>query len=111
MSGKTNLRLSGAIALAAACLLAHAARAIDVTVDVGADVHPFSPLIFGVANGGLPGPVLVTFLICFAAIAVLYVTLVRYELLSKSTTFRLRALERRAGGDDVLPRRSAVLQA
>ena len=51
MSGKTNLRLSGAIALAAACLLAHAARAIDVTVDVGADVHPFSPLIFGVANG------------------------------------------------------------
>lgn len=63
------------------------------------------------ANGGLPGPVLITFLICFVAIAVLYVTLVRYELLSKSTTFRLRALERRAGGDDLLPRRSAVPQA
>ncbi|MEH3053112.1 MAG: cytochrome c biogenesis protein CcsA [Patulibacter minatonensis] len=63
------------------------------------------------ANGGLPGPVLVTFLICFLAIATLFVTLVRYELLSKSTTFRLRSLERRAGGDDLLPRRSAVLQA
>lgn len=63
------------------------------------------------ANGGLPEPVLLTFLVCFVAIAVLYATLVRYELLQKSTTFRLRALERRAGGDDLLPRRSAVLEA
>lgn len=63
------------------------------------------------ANGGLPGPVLLTFGVCFLAIAVLYATLIRYELLQKSTTFRLRALERRAGGDDLLPRRSAVLEA
>jgi heme exporter protein C len=72
-------------------------------------LHPRT--LSNAADGGLPGPVLITFLICFVAIAVLYVTLVRYELLSKSTTFRLRALERRAGGDDLLPRRSAVLQA
>jgi len=72
-------------------------------------LHPRT--LSNAADGGMPGPVLLTFLVCFAAIAVLYVTLVRYELLSKSTTFRLRALERRAGGDDLLPRRSAVLQA
>lgn len=63
------------------------------------------------ATGGLPTPVLITFLTCLVAIAVLYATLIRYELLSKSTTFRLRALERRAGGDDLIPRRSAVPQA
>lgn len=63
------------------------------------------------ATGGLPTSVLVTFLVCLVAIAVLFATLTRYELLSKSTTFRLRALERRAGGDDLIPRRSAVPQA
>ena len=41
-----------ALALAAsACLLSGAARAIDVSVDASADVHAFSPLIFGVAYG------------------------------------------------------------
>jgi heme exporter protein C len=59
----------------------------------------------------LPTAVVVTLLVCFVAIACLYATLVRYELLSKSTTFRLRALERRAGGDDLIPRRSSVPQA
>lgn len=63
------------------------------------------------ASGGLPGPVLATFLICLVAVGVLFATLVRYEQLSKSTTFRLRALERRASGDDLIPRRSAVPQA
>ncbi|MFT4033985.1 MAG: cytochrome c biogenesis protein CcsA [Patulibacter sp.] len=72
-------------------------------------IHPRT--LDNAASGGLPGPVLATFLVCFAAITVLFMTLVRYELLSKATTFRLRALERRAGGDDLLPRRSAVLEA
>jgi len=52
MAGNTNLCACRAIAaLASACLLPGAARAVDVNVDTGADVHPFSPLIFGVANG------------------------------------------------------------
>lgn len=61
-------------------------------------------------DGGLPGPVLLTFGICFLAIAVLYATLIRYELSSKATTFRLRRLERELSGDELLPHRSAVLQ-
>ncbi len=64
-----------------------------------------------VDEGGLPPEVLTTFLVCLVAIAVLYATLVRYELFSKSLTFRLRALERRASGDDLIPKRSAVPQA
>ena len=62
-------------------------------------------------DGSMPGSVAITFLVCLVAISVLYATIVRYELLSKSTTFRLRALERKAGGDELLPRRSAVPQA
>jgi heme exporter protein C len=72
------------------------------------NLHPRT--LSNTVNGGLPGPVLITFLVCFAAIIALYATLVRYELLSKTTTFRLRALERQAGGDDLLPRRSSVPQ-
>ncbi len=72
-------------------------------------LHPRT--LSNAADGSMPGPVLLTFLTCLVAISVLYATLVRYELLSKSTTFRLRALERRAGGDDLIPRRSAVPQA
>lgn len=64
-----------------------------------------------VDEGGLPPEVLLTFFVCLAAIAVLFAALTRYELLSKTTTFRLRALERRATGDDLLPKRSAVPQA
>lgn len=64
-----------------------------------------------VDDGGLPPAVLTTFLVCLVAIAVLYATLVRYELFSKSLTFRLRAIERRATGDDLIPKRSAVPQA
>ena len=62
-------------------------------------------------SGGLPGPVLLTWLVTFAAVAVLYATLTRYELLSKTTTFRLRRAERQLSGDDTIPRRSAVPQA
>lgn len=64
-----------------------------------------------VDEGGLPPEVLTTFLVSLVAISVLFATLTRYELLSKTTTFRLRALERRATGDDLLPKRSAVPQA
>ena len=76
-----------------------------------ADAYLHPRTLDNAASGSMPGPVLITFLLCLVAIAVLYATLVRYELLSKSTTFRLRALERRAGGDDLIPRRSAVPQA
>lgn len=100
------------------------AQAASAFAVIGAVIVPINFAVVRLANqylhprtlsnttdGSMPGSVLITFLICFAAIAVLYVTLVRYELLSKSTTFRLRALERRAGGDDLIPRRSVVPQA
>ena len=76
-----------------------------------ADAYLHPRTLDNAASGELPGPVLATFLVCFAAIACLYATLVRYELLSKSTTFRLRALQRKLDGDDLLPRRTAVPQA
>lgn len=76
-----------------------------------ADAYLHPRTLDNAANGGLPSDVLITFLICFVAIACLYATLVRYELLSKSTTFRLRALQRKVEGDDLLPRRTAVPQA
>lgn len=76
-----------------------------------ADAYLHPRTLSTVGDGGMPGPVLATFFVCLAAIAALYATLTRYEVLSKSTTFRLRALERRVTGDDLLPKRSAVPQA
>ena len=45
------------------------------------------------------------FLVCFAGMTLLYVTLWSYEIASKETTFRLRALKRKLGGDDAVARR------
>jgi len=52
---------------------------------------------------GLPGPVLVTFLLALVGMGVLYVTLCKYELVAKSTRMRLRSLKRRLAGEDTLP--------
>lgn len=77
-----------------------------------ADAYLHPRTLSNVGDGdAMPAAVLLTFLICLGAVAVLYATLTRYELLSKTTTFRLRALERRVSGDDLLPKRSAVSQA
>jgi heme exporter protein C len=61
------------------------------------------PRVFATANGGLPGDMRLTFLVCLAAMALLWVTLVKFELTAKSTRGQLsrlrRALDTQAGGN------------
>jgi heme exporter protein C len=60
------------------------------------------PRVLGTTGGAMPGSMRMTFLLSLAGMAVLFVTLWKYELASKSATMRLRALKRRLAGEDVL---------
>ncbi|HEV7584809.1 MAG TPA: cytochrome c biogenesis protein CcsA [Solirubrobacteraceae bacterium] len=59
-------------------------------------VHP--RVLGGTSN--LPGPMALTFVVSLIAIALLYVTLYRYELTAKHARAQLRALRRRLLGED-----------
>jgi heme exporter protein C len=63
------------------------------------------PRVFATADGGLPPRMKVAFYVCLLGIALLYVTLWRYEMASKNAGFRLRALKRKLGGDEAVPAR------
>jgi heme exporter protein C len=52
------------------------------------------PRVFATAEGGLPGSMLLTFLVCLAAIALLWLTLVKLELTAKSASGQLKRLRR-----------------
>src|SRR5882757_859341 len=52
------------------------------------------PRVFATAEGGLPGSMMLTFLCCFAAIALLWVTLVKFELAAKSASGPVKRLRR-----------------
>jgi heme exporter protein C len=52
------------------------------------------PRVFATANGGLPGEMMLTFLVCLAAMALLWVTLVKLELTAKSASGQLKRLRR-----------------
>jgi heme exporter protein C len=52
------------------------------------------PRVFATANGGLPGSMMLTFLVCLTAIALLWVTLVKLELTAKSASGQLKRLRR-----------------
>ena len=52
------------------------------------------PRVFATANGGLPASMLFTFLVCLAATALLWGTLVKLELTAKSTSGQLKRLRR-----------------
>src|SRR2546423_3231512 len=56
------------------------------------------PRVFATANGGLPGSMLLTFLVCLAAMGLLWLTLVRFELAAKAASGRLRPLPRALQG-------------
>ena len=57
----------------------------------------------------MPGSMRLTFLVSLIAMALLFVTLWKYELASKSATFRLRALKRRlADGEELGPEPAPV---
>jgi heme exporter protein C len=70
--------------------------------------------VLGTVAGGVPNSMLLTFLVSLLGMAVLFVTLWKYELASKYATFRLRAMKRKLAGDEELwapnPRRSAAPQ-
>jgi heme exporter protein C len=70
------------------------------------------PRVLSTTGGAMPGSMRFTFLVCLAGLALLFVTLNKYELTSKHATFTLRALKRRIAGDDdwVPVRRSAAPQ-
>ena len=57
------------------------------------------PRVFATAEGGLPGSMLFTFLVCLAGMALLWATLVRFELAAKSASARLSRLRRALEGE------------
>jgi heme exporter protein C len=60
------------------------------------------PRVFATADGGLPAKMQLPFYLCLAGMALLYVTLWRYEMTSKHTSSQLRSLRRKLSGDDAV---------
>src|SRR3954454_14617990 len=69
------------------------------------------PRVLG-SQDNLPGQMRLTFYVSLLGMALLHVTLCRYEIAAKMTRGRVRALKRRLAGEDVLPEigRSAAPQ-
>jgi heme exporter protein C len=59
------------------------------------------PRVFATADGGLPPKMWVTFLVCFAGMALLWQALVSFELAAKSSRARLGRLRRALADDEV----------
>jgi heme exporter protein C len=66
------------------------------------------PRVFATADGGLTPKMTVTFLVCFAGMAMLWQTLVSFELAAKSSRARLGRLRRALEGDDLAPAGSRI---
>jgi heme exporter protein C len=60
------------------------------------------PRVFATADGGLPAKMQLPFYLCLFGMALLYITLWRYEMASKNTSSKLRSLRRKLGGDDAV---------
>ena len=65
-----------------------------------AEAYNPHPKVFMATGGGMPAEMMVTFLVALAGMALLFVTLWKYELSSKHATMRVRALKRRLAGDE-----------
>jgi heme exporter protein C len=52
------------------------------------------PRVFATAEGGLPGSMMLTFLVCLATVALLWATLVKFELTAKSASGQVKRLRR-----------------
>jgi heme exporter protein C len=61
-------------------------------------VHPRT---FATAEGGLPGEMWLTFFACLVGMGLLWVTLVRFELVAKSASARVSRLRRALGGEAI----------
>jgi heme exporter protein C len=71
------------------------------------------PRVLSATGGSMPGAMRLTFLVSLLGMAVLFVTLWKYELTSKQASMQLRALKRRLADDDdawTPSRRSAAPQ-
>jgi heme exporter protein C len=70
--------------------------------------------VLSATGGSMPGEMRLTFMVSLLAMAVLFITLCKYELTSKQASMQLRALKRRLADDEDdawLPnRRSAAPQ-
>jgi heme exporter protein C len=58
------------------------------------------PRVLSATGGSMPGSMRLTFLVALAGMAVLFVTLCKYELASKEASMKLRALKRRLADDE-----------
>jgi len=58
------------------------------------------PRVLSATGGSMPGSMRLTFLVALAGMAVLFVTLCKYELTSKEASMKLRALRRRLADDE-----------
>ena len=63
------------------------------------------PRVFATAEGGLPADMRLAFLVCLVGMALLYLTLWRYEMAAKLASGRVRSLKRKLGGDDAVAQR------
>lgn len=61
------------------------------------------PRVLATAEGGLPGSMLFTLLVALAAISLLWVTLVKFELTMKTLRGRVRKLHRELADDESAP--------
>jgi heme exporter protein C len=66
------------------------------------------PRVFATADGGLTPKMTVTFLVCFVAIALLWETLVRFELATKSSRARIGRLRRALDNKDAAASSSRI---
>jgi heme exporter protein C len=57
------------------------------------------PRTLGTTTGGMPGDMMLTFLVSLVGMALLFVTLWKYEMASKHTRAQVKALRRRLSGD------------
>ena len=58
------------------------------------------PRVLSATGGSMPGEMRLTFLVSLTAMAVLFVTLWKYELTSKQASMQLRSLKRRLAAED-----------
>jgi heme exporter protein C len=60
------------------------------------------PRVFATADGGLPAKMQLPFYLSLLGMSLLYITLWRYEMASKNTSAKLRALRRKLSGEDAV---------
>ena len=60
------------------------------------------PRTLGTTTGGMPGEMMLSFLLALAGMTLLFVTLWKFEMTAKMTRGRVRSLRRRVLGDDAV---------